>query len=221
MGCNASAGPSPKHERSFNDGIETMRSRSEELTQLTAEPVKAQSDRSGLSASGSTPSQRGKDLRLLVFDFDCTIARIHVWSKYQNAPLDKIPITDMTFVDVRAFREFVQATTGYGHKVAIATFGRRDVVNKAITYALGGNHGIVISTPADHQCQEGSASLRNKNTQLNSLAERFDVRLSQIIFLDDDNNNVREANRIGVRSIHTPHGISKEVLGDVLRELLE
>lgn len=218
MGCSASTA-TPQHEShelAFNDGIETMRSRSEsEVTQPSG------SDDKGMQASGSTPAPREKDFRLLVFDFDCTIARIHVWSKYQNAPLDKIPITEMTFVDMRAFREFVQATTGYGHKVAIATFGRRDVVNKAITYALGVDHGIVISTPADHQCQEGSASLRNKNTQLNSLAERFSVTLSQIIFLDDDNNNVREANRIGIRSIHTPDGIHKEVLGKVLRELLD
>lgn len=157
-------------------------------------------------------------LRLLVFDFDCTIARIHVWSTYQMKPLDEIPITDKTFVDVNAFREFVRATTGAGHQVAVATFGRKDVVNKAITYALG-NHDIIISTPADHGAEEGSASLRNKNTQLNSLAKRFGIEPKKIIFLDDDKNNVTEAAKIGVMSIHTPQGITLEILTQVLNQL--
>ena len=32
---------------------------------------------------------------------------------------------------------------------AIATFGRADVAGKAMKFALGDDHGIVITTPAD------------------------------------------------------------------------
>lgn len=152
---------------------------------------------------------------LIVFDFDLTIARYHLWGTYQDKPLDQVPVRDNTFVDLGAFRDFVHAVRDKGHHVAIASFGRKDVVNKAITHALGEEHGIVISTPGDHGHRDGSSNLGSKNTQLSSLVERFNVKLSQIIFLDDDNQNVKEARKIGVDAIHTPAGITKAVLAKV------
>jgi len=88
--------------------------------------------------------------RLVVFDFDQTIAREHMWDKYKNAPIDTVPVDDDIFVDLPAFRTFVDLTLEQGHSVAVATFGRRQVVEKAMRYALGKDHSIVISTPADH-----------------------------------------------------------------------
>jgi len=120
-------------------------------------------------------------------------------------------ISDATFVDVEEFRNFVRTVTSQGHSVAIATFGRKDVANKAMCYALGDNHGMVISSPADHGAPDGT-SLGSKNDQLNALAKRFNVELKAITFFDDDDNNVKEAKRIGVDARHTPSGLTSTVL---------
>lgn len=151
------------------------------------------------------------DRRLFVFDFDLTIARYHLWATYRNAPQDHVIIDEGTFVDLAAFKAFVYMQRALGHEVAIATFGRREIVNKAITFALGASHGITISTPADHGVPEG-CSLGSKNAQLRDLAKRLRVQLTQIHFFDDDYHNVREAVQIGVNAVHTPSGLTEAVL---------
>jgi hypothetical protein len=195
---------SKPEDPAFNDAITALR----ELPTHSA-------DVGGGQASTLGPS------RLLVFDFDKTIARYHVWNKYQNKPLNCIPVSEDMFVDLPAFREFIEFARGLGHQVAIATFGRKDVVNKAITFALGEQHGVVISTPADHGVPEGNPKLGNKNRQLKALAKTFNVELNQITFLDDDGNNVTEARKLGVTARHTPEGLTKKVLRNVARGLDE
>lgn len=150
----------------------------------------------------------------MVFDFDCTIAREHLWGTHGNADLDSIPITDDTFVDLPAFRAFVAAARERGHKLAVATFGRREVVEKALCYALGEDHGLPVSTPADFGCTEGSADLGSKNAQLDLLAAELGVPLARIVLLDDDPNNVRQAARHGASSRHAPHGLTRRLLGE-------
>uniref|UniRef100_A0A7S4UWD9 Uncharacterized protein n=1 Tax=Alexandrium monilatum TaxID=311494 RepID=A0A7S4UWD9_9DINO len=121
---------------------------------------------------------------------------------------------------------------GRGHGLAVATFGRRDVAGKALSFALGDDHGIHITTPADFadpscsppgddvdksvpRCPEGCAYLGSKNRQLAALADKFGVCASQMILLDDDAHNVREALRAGVMAQHTPMGLTKAVLSKV------
>lgn len=172
--------------------------------------------------------------RIFAFDFDCTITREHLWKNYQNSPLDMIHIREDTFVNLDAFKEFVTTVLDSGHTVAVATFGRRDVVDKALTCAFGKSHGFIISTPADHfdpsspsipgkprpMCAEGCAALGDKNTQLASLAARCGVSASSITFFDDDAHNVRMAARAGVCAIHTPAGLTGDVLKKVSKSLL-
>ena len=85
-----------------------------------------------------------------IFDFDCTLTKFHVWGRFRKAPLKEVLIDADTFVDAQAFKEFVAKARRSDLEVAIATFGRRDVVNKALEFALGERHNVTISTPADH-----------------------------------------------------------------------
>ncbi|KAK7242113.1 trehalose phosphatase [Aureococcus anophagefferens] len=171
---------------------------------------------------------------LAIFDFDCTLTRFHVWGKFRNAPLKEVPIDAATFVDLPAFRAFVSRARGADVEVAIATFGRRDVVDKAMTFALGEAHGVAISTPADHadprfdfgggddddddrpRCAEGSDILGDKNTQIDELLQRVGVDVGAASLADDDPHNVAAARQRGVYCEHTPQGCDATVLERLL-----
>lgn len=157
----------------------------------------------------------GSGRKLIVFDFDRTIMKEHMWNKYKSTPISKIRITDEDFVDIGKFRGLVLALRKNGHNAAVATFGRRDVVDKALHHALGEPHGISVRTPADFGHKDGSGQLGDKNTQLAELAQRYCVSADQIIFLDDDPYNIDAAARAGVvHSQWVPDGLTKN---DVMR----
>jgi len=185
----------------------------------------------------------GPRRRLVVLDFDRTISREHMWNTYRDAPLDKVPVSDATFVDLVALRDFFSLVRDTGHVVALATFGRQDVADKALRYAIGEHHGTVISTPGGPSGEQlarrstrsrstsvvesspsvrpGGGLPRNKNLQLQLLAQRFQVGMPQIIFLDDDAHNVREAVKVGIDARHTPEGLTLSVLQRVAHALGE
>lgn len=184
------------------------------------------------AAKDSSQAVGVRPKRLFVLDFDCTITREHLWRSYADLGLDMIPIARDTFVDFAALKEFVASVLESGHFVAVATFGRRDVVDKAISYAFGPSHSFAISTPADHfdpsfpsvpgkpkpRCAEGSMALGDKNTQLASLATHFGCSASSITFFDDDAHNIKMAAQAGVVAIHTPSGLTADVLRRIRRD---
>ncbi|KAJ1446775.1 hypothetical protein M885DRAFT_545268 [Pelagophyceae sp. CCMP2097] len=168
-----------------------------------------------------------------VFDFDLTLTKAHVWGTFRNAPLDQVPIDADTFVDLDGFRDFVADARRRDADVAIATFGRRDVVDKAMRFALGDSHGVEISTPADHydprfkdvpfaerpMCPEGSDVLGNKNTQLANICLRFGVDASRVVLADDDANNVAAAREAGISAEHASSGCDKQLLLAMMRHV--
>lgn len=153
--------------------------------------------------------------KLIVLDFDRTIMRDHLFQTHMYEHLNKILITDTSFVDLCAFREFVQNARKLGHIVAVATFGRKDIVDKAMRFAFGENHGLVISSPRQFGMPDGSC-LGDKNRQLIALAKMFHIHyFGQIILLDDDEHNVRAARERGANAWHTPKGLTPSLLSDV------
>lgn len=177
---------------------------------------------------------RSTPRHVAIFDFDCTLTRFHVWGKFRALPLAQIPIDKATFVDSDAFARFVGQARSCGADVAIATFGRHDVVDKALKVALGTeSHGIEISTPADHfdprfdatsdderpRCAEGSDILGDKNAQIDELCLRFGVTRQHVSLIDDDANNVACARSEGIWAEHTPQGCDADVLESILARI--
>lgn len=186
-------------------------------------------------AAPAPPPQQTRQARALaIFDFDLTLTTIHMWARYKNAPIDDIPVDEATFVDLGAFRDFVRRARKEDADVAIATFGRRDVVDKALRFALGAAHDVVISTPADHydpifefsddvdrpRCREGSDILGNKNTQIASLCSIYGLPKDAVFLADDDAGNVAAAQKYGVRAQHTPGGANTRILDALFLDLL-
>ncbi|CAE8630502.1 unnamed protein product, partial [Polarella glacialis] len=156
---------------------------------------------------------------LVVLDFDCTIMVEHLWARYRDAPLAKVHIQDDTFVDLAALRRFVASVRAGGHNVAVASFGRRDVIDKGLRVALGEEHQVVITTPADFGCPEGSGLLGNKNRQLAGLCDRFQATPDRILLVDDDAHNVEAALKAGFSALHAPAGLTGVMLGAAAMKL--
>eukprot|EP00667_Euglena_gracilis_P011444 EG_transcript_11689 len=139
----------------------------------------------------------------VIFDFDECLMRMHVWGTYRNAPLGAIPVADTMFADLPFLRGLIPALHAAGVVLAIATFGRRDVVLKFLEHALGPplTYFSQISTPASHAVREGSSALGDKNTQLRALSASLGVQLHDILFFDDSTFNVSQADALSVTSV--------------------
>jgi hypothetical protein len=143
-----------------------------------------------------------------------------MFSKYKYAALETIPITDEMFADLQCFRSLAQACRSHGHHMAIVTFGRKEVVQKALVYALGAEqHGISIKTPGDFGFRDGSGELGDKNTQLAALAKNLGFSASQIILVDDDQKNIDAAADVGVNVMWTPNGLTRSMCGRVAQQV--
>mmetsp|Transcript_18664 Transcript_18664/g.51202 ORF Transcript_18664/g.51202 Transcript_18664/m.51202 type:complete len:458 (+) Transcript_18664:73-1446(+) len=156
---------------------------------------------------------------VVVFDFDGTIVRDHLWAKFRNAPIGDVPISDDMFSDLPRFRKFVRACSDAGHVIAVATFGRREVVDKAVCHALGNCHDVVILTPADFGHAEGSGALGDKNTQLAAFAEVFGVTAEQIMLIDDDKRNIEAASKAGVTTHWVPKGLTTTEIKTIAKQV--
>eukprot|EP00668_Euglena_longa_P000266 GGOE01000358.1.p1 GENE.GGOE01000358.1~~GGOE01000358.1.p1 ORF type:complete len:440 (-),score=49.78 GGOE01000358.1:154-1338(-) len=152
-----------------------------------------------LTKSSAGPRPRAA----VIFDFDECLMRMHVWGKYRNAPLGAIPVVDGMFADLPFLQWLIPALHQAGVVLAIATFGRRDVVTKFLEHALGTPlpYFSQISTPATHSVREGSSALGDKNTQLRALSAELGVELSDILFFDDSAFNVAQADTLQVTSV--------------------
>eukprot|EP00993_Chasmostoma_nieuportense_P004796 NODE_5445_length_653_cov_15.731939_g5281_i0.p1 GENE.NODE_5445_length_653_cov_15.731939_g5281_i0~~NODE_5445_length_653_cov_15.731939_g5281_i0.p1 ORF type:complete len:189 (-),score=44.80 NODE_5445_length_653_cov_15.731939_g5281_i0:87-593(-) len=127
--------------------------------------------------------------------------RIHTSHKFGKQPPESICFKKKHFADLQFFAALVANLHRQGVQVAIATFGRRSVVLRAMAFAFGRQSYFTasnISTPVDHSKKEGSGSLGDKNTQLLALSARFDVPPSNILFCDDTERNVRHARKLGI-----------------------
>eukprot|EP00906_Rhabdomonas_costata_P003251 RCo004977 len=138
----------------------------------------------------------------VVFDFDCCLMKIHMWGTFQDLPIANVPMKADFFGDMSFLQWLIPTLHENGVQLAIATFGRRAVVLKAMRFLLGENQRYFtpsnVSTPADHGCNEGWNTLGNKNVQLQALSKKFGVPLSRILFFDDDAKNVEQAKALGV-----------------------
>jgi hypothetical protein len=142
-----------------------------------------------------------------------------MFAKYQYDPIESIPITDEMFSDLQGFQALVQACRINATTMAVVTFGRKEVVQKALDYALGTRHGILIKTPGDYGVRDGSGELGDKNTQLADLAASFGFASSQIILVDDDRRNIDAAVNAGTMGQWTPDGLTRSMCTSVARQL--
>ena len=129
-------------------------------------------------------------VRLCVFDFDLCVLSIHSFglrleplAVAARAPLER------DFVDLPLFRGLVRELGARGVAVAVASFGRYDVIQAYLDRALEGGAAQLftrgtISTPSSVGGVDGCSVPGGKNRQLFALAKQFGVEAGAVLFFD-------------------------------------
>eukprot|EP01010_Urceolus_cornutus_P000900 NODE_1406_length_931_cov_235.156463_g1084_i0.p1 GENE.NODE_1406_length_931_cov_235.156463_g1084_i0~~NODE_1406_length_931_cov_235.156463_g1084_i0.p1 ORF type:complete len:242 (-),score=38.16 NODE_1406_length_931_cov_235.156463_g1084_i0:129-854(-) len=142
-------------------------------------------------------TKKNKPKQYVIFDFDMCLMRIHMWGTFRNQPIELIPFDPKYVGDEKLLKWLIPTLVDSGIGVGVATFGRRQVVLRAMRMLFGEDQTYFtehnVSTPADHGVAEGFDSLRDKNIQLQAQAEKFSIKPHDILFFDDDPNNVKQA----------------------------
>ena len=129
-------------------------------------------------------------IRLVVWDFDMTILRIHSFAKRISA-LD-IPRRDYErdCADANFFRAFLREMKQKSIEVAIASFGKRDVIETYIKHLVNAEKGDDVAdyafvdtqksivTPNDVGGTDG-CSMKDKSRMLDMLTKRYMLSMSE------------------------------------------
>ena len=137
-------------------------------------------------------------IRLVVWDFDMTILRIHSFAKRISA-LD-IPRRDYErdCADANFFRAFLREMKQKSIEVAIASFGKRDVIETYIKHLVDAEKGDDVAdyafvdtqksivTPNDVGGTDG-CSMKDKSRMLDMLTKRYVLSMSEDDILKEGN----------------------------------
>lgn len=92
-----------------------------------------------------------------------------------------------------------------GIGVYVASYGRNDVIRAYLERAVRGSFGPdQVSTPATVGGRDGYPTKDGKNPQLLKICEVTGYKMDRLLFFDDDNSNVKQAEASGVMSVHCP-----------------
>lgn len=131
-------------------------------------------------------------VRLVVFDFDLCVLRIHSF----GAKVDPATVASRAaggtlsddFVDLPFFLSVCRGLAQRGVPLAVASFGRYEVIQAYLAHAFG--EGLCpfsrdnISTPSTVGSTDGCTVPGGKNLQLEALCARFGVEPRAVLFLD-------------------------------------
>jgi hypothetical protein len=167
-----------------------------------------------LSDEDETQENALGNVELVVFDFDLTILRIHSWGERIRPENVAARNLEDDVADLAFFRDFVTRLTLANVKVAIASFGQYEVIQKYVDRVFGDGQTFFsrenISTPSQHGAKDGYCVVGGKVPQLHALttkllgagkadaAQREWVAIKKrVAFLDDSVENVKGALEAG------------------------
>lgn len=126
-------------------------------------------------------------VRLVAFDFDLCVLRVHSFGLRLEAADVAARDLGRDFVDLAFFVDLVRALVAAGVGVAVASFGRYEVIRAFLDRAFPAASPFTrdtISTPTTVGGMDGFSVVGGKNVQLAALAARFKVAPREILFFD-------------------------------------
>lgn len=153
---------------------------------------------------------------VVCFDFDKCLMSDHWWGRYKNSPIDGIKPTPEDFAHDDIGDLLDRLLNMDGVQVAVASFGRRDVIYKAIASAVGEARAdtVYITTPGDFEGYRDGFSMGDqyKCAELEKLCNDIGVKPEQVIFFDDSEPNITHAVDMGVNAhVTAPFNRTHEV----------
>jgi len=160
-------------------------------------------DYPGAAKPPQVPSRSKKPAahKAVVFDFDKCLMRDHWWAKYRTRPLEQINPKPAHFGhdDIGGLLERMLNINGV--IVCVASFGRHDVIAKAIRSSVSQTLAdrVFITTPGDFEGYTDGCSMGTsyKNRELNLICDKYGIAPQDIVFFDDSRDNVAHARELG------------------------
>lgn len=148
--------------------------------------------------------QKQKPLKrkVVAFDFDKCLMTRHWWGTYRNSPLKDINPGPDDFAHRGLGLLLEELLSRPEVNVAVASFGRGDVIRKAIDSVLRPELSarVFITTPGDYPPFVDGQSMGNKNKQLQQISNKFSTPIQDIIFFDDDKKNIQGGIEYGINA---------------------
>lgn len=217
---------------------------------LRVPPVRPVSPVSPVSPRRITSPQRSPQrfpldsISLVVFDFDLTVTGVHTCGEHPLTPeeIAKIPLETL-LIDSDIFRRVVDYLLQHGKKVAIASYGNRDVIFTLMDRLFGDANPFneenvitprVVSQTYDinwRECMSDpdrpehapyyNPADYTKTNMLDILARRYHLPKDEILLIDDTKLNVDRAVASGYRGIAIPPQMSMEAVQKFRDELVK
>lgn len=170
------------------------------------------------------------NLKLVVWDFDLTILAIHSFAERVSPSSIASRCLEDDFIDLEFFRELISTLLKNNVQVAIASFGRYEVIQEYLKFALRDifdKDGLLpftrenILTPSLLGLVDGCSLKDGKNGMLQLLLQKYEtnflmtgynkIEKSNILFFDDDPINIELARKIDIGAIHSPTGFHFDI----------
>lgn len=183
------------------------------------------------------------ETKLVVFDFDLTVTGYHTCGEEPLSPEDILEMNMQSLLaDLDIFRNTVEYLLQHGKNVAIASYGRQDVIlalmgrifenspygnpfnddNVITPKAVSKKYGI--TWPECKGSPERSNKYNrddyNKNNMLDILSEKYQLPMDEILLIDDTKENVDRAKSVGYNAINIPQQTTKGAVQKFRQELI-
>ena len=164
----------------------------------------------------------GPPCSLVVWDFDKTVLHIHAYGR-RIEPEQVAARWERDIADKDFFIQFVSTARSRGIHVAIASFGRAEVVQEYM-HEIFREHGgpafppELIVTPAALGARDGTSVADGKPRMLQLLQGRCSPAVTdrgKVLFFDDDGDNIAGCVRAGYRAVHTPAAFTRAALSEL------
>lgn len=147
------------------------------------------------------------NIRLVVFDFDCTITHR---STCGNIKLDDVINKGANYyIQSMIFRKFIEYLLRSGVAVAIATYGKKDIVLTTMVEIFPNTNPFTILDVSVweginwKECQYPPEGY-NKNNMLKIFARKYKLQNDQMLLIDYSAANVITAHNAGYNALFVP-----------------
>ncbi|MCY4046061.1 MAG: hypothetical protein OXE99_13415 [Cellvibrionales bacterium] len=144
---------------------------------------------------------QSSEKHVIVIDFDRCLMKEHMYSKYKHTPTDEIAISEKDFGLDSPKTALNALLSDQANYLAIASFGRADIINKALDQVIEKKHRdkVIVKTPKDIGGQDGVVpDPPNKNAMIVQIMKASGAKPENTIFFDDTDSNLTDAKALGI-----------------------